>query len=143
MEFHFINLKSGGAATILDGRENPRFICFKDLYHANKYAAYICEHKAKFGTWPIVNLSTPFVKVRVSDGHKAMDASSYMSLLDIVHKEQDDLDNMSILTGVNYFYCHMFEYEDLLSVHMRGQDIDGYADEFLYRENMDFNIKNI
>ena len=143
MEFHFINLKSGGAATILDGREKPRFICFKDLYHADKYTAYICEHKAKFGTWPTVNLSSPFIKVRMLDGHRVTDAMCYKSLLDIVHKDHDDLDNMSLLTGVNYFYCHAFDYEDLLSIHMRGQDIDGQADEFLYRENMDFNLKNM
>lgn len=143
MDFHFINLKSGGAATILDTREKSRFICFKDLYHANKYASYVCEHKAKFGTWPAVNLSTPFIKVRALEGYGAMDASNYLPLLDIVHKDRDDLDNMSMLTGINYFYCHMFDYEDLLSIHIRGQDIDGQADAFLYRENMDFNLKNM
>jgi hypothetical protein len=66
-----------------------------------------------------------------------------MSLIDIVHRDEDDLDNMSVMTGVNYFYCHLFEYEDLLSMHMRGQDIDGYVDDFLYRENMDDSLKNM
>jgi hypothetical protein len=27
-----------------------------------KYATYICEHKAKFGTWPMVNLSNTVYK---------------------------------------------------------------------------------
>lgn len=143
MEFHFISLKSGGAATIIDGRDRPRFICFKDRQNATKYATYICEHKAKFGTWPTVNLATPFVKVKLLDGHTETDASSYMSLIDIVHKDRDDLDTMSIMTGVNYFYCHMFDYNDILSMHMRGQDIDGCVDDFLYRENMDHSLKNM
>ena len=143
MDFHFITLKSGGTATILDGLEKPRFICFKELYHADKYAAYICEHKAKFGTWPTVNLSCPFIKARVIEGHRDMDALCYKSLIDIVHRDEDDITNISLLTGVNYFYCHMFEYEDLLSMNMRGQDIDGHVDEFMYRENMDFNLKNM
>jgi hypothetical protein len=50
---------------------------------------------------------------------------------------------MSIMTGVNYFYCHEFDYEDLLSMRMRGQDIDGYVDDFLYRENLDYSLKNL
>lgn len=143
MDFHFISIHSGASATIIDAEDRPRFICFKDRRHANKYATYICEHKAKFGTWPTVNLSTPFIKVRVPKNHVPGDASSYMALLDVVHKDRDDLDNMSIMTGINYFYCHEFEYEDLLSMRMRGQDIDGSVDDFLYRENMDYNIKNI
>ena len=143
MEFHFISLKSGGSATIMDGRDKPRYICFKDRYTATKYASYICEHKAKFGTWPYVNLSTPFVRVRALDGHKETDALRYMDLIDIVHRSEEDLDNMTIMTGVNYFYCHEFDYEDLLSLRLRGQDIDGYADDFLYRENMDHGLKNM
>lgn len=143
MEFHFVSLRSGGAATIIDGRDKPRFICFSDRQHATKYATYICEHKAKFGTWPMVNLSTPFIKVHLLEGHREIDALSYMSLIDIVHKDQDDLDDMSVMTGVNYFYCHLFEYEDLLSMHMRGQEIDGYVNDSLYRENMDDSLKNM
>ena len=143
MEFHFISIRSGASATIIDGHNKPRFICFKDRQSATKYATYISEHKAKFGTWPMVNLATPFIKVKLADGHTPTDPENYMNLLDITHRERDDLDNMSIMTGVNYFYCHAFDYEDLLSMHMRGQEIDGCVDEYLYRENMDYNLKNM
>lgn len=143
MEFHFIGIRSGGSATILDSRDKPRFICFKDVQYATKYAAYLSEHKAKFGTWPTVNLSTPFVKVRPLKGHSPADADGYMNLLEVVYRDRDDLDNMSVMTGVNYFYCHTFDYEDLLSLHIRGQEIDGYVDDFLYRENMNYNLKNM
>ena len=143
MDFHFICIKSGGSATILDAREKPRYICFKERQYATRYATYICEHKARFGTWPMVNLSTPFVKVRLLDGHSPTDPENYLGLLDVVYKDQDDLDNMSIMTGVNYFYCHEFDYEDLLSMRMRGQDIDGYVDDFLYRENLDYSLNNL
>ena len=30
MEFHFVGIKNGGLATILDNKANPRFICFKE-----------------------------------------------------------------------------------------------------------------
>lgn len=139
MEFHFVSIKSGGSATILDAQDKPRFICFKERRYAKKYASYICEHRAKFGTWPTVNLSTPLVKVRVAEDHVPTDASVFMKSLEVVHKVKDDLDAMSIMSGVNYFYCHMFEYEDLLSMRMRGQEIDGYVDDDVFREN----IKNM
>jgi len=143
MEFHFISIKSGASATILDSREKPRFICFKETKEARKYATYISEHKAKFGTWPEVNLSSPFVKVRLAHNHIPTEASIFMNLLDINHKDQDDLDHMSITTGVNYFYCHTFDYEDLLSLSIRGQEMDGFVNEFMYMENLEYNIKNM
>jgi len=53
------------------------------------------------------------------------------------------LDHMSITTGVNYFYCHTFNYEDLLSLNIRGQEMDGFVNDFMYMENLEYNIKNI
>ena len=143
MEFHFISLRSGGAATIIDVKDKPRFICFRDRKHATKYATYLCEHKSKFGTWPTVDLSASFIKVRLLDNHIETTPYDYMNLLDIVHKDRDDLDNMSVMTGINFFYCHLFEYEDLLSLRIRGQEIDGYVNDILYRENMDDGLKNL
>lgn len=143
MDFHFISLNSGASATILDSNENPRFICFKERPCARKYAGYISEHKAKFGTWPVVNLSTPMVKVRAAYNHIQTDPSDFMNLLEITHKDQDDLDAMSITTGVNYFYCHDFVYEDLLSLRIRGQEMDGFVNDFMFRENLEYNIKNM
>ena len=143
MEFHFITIKSGGSATIIDSNKNPRFICFRERVSAKKYAGYISEHKAKFGTWPEVNLSTPFVKVRPAHNHTPTDPSDFMNLLEITHRDQDDLDVMSINTGVNYFYCHDFDYEDLLSLRIRGQEMDGFVNNLMFIENLEYNLKNM
>ena len=143
MEFHFISISSGASATILDSNENPRFICFKDRKCAKTYASYISEHKAKFGKWPEVNLSKPVVKVRPSYNHIPTESSIFMNLLEITHKDQDDLDAMSITTGVNYFYCHDFMYEDLFSLRIRGQEMDGFVNDLMFIENLEYNIKNM
>jgi len=143
MEFHFISISSGASATILDSKENPRFICFKERKCAKTYASYISEHKAKFGTWPEVNLSKPMVKVRPAYNHIPTESSIFMNLLEITHKDQDELDAMSITTGVNYFYCHDFVYEDLLSLRIRGQEMDGFVNDFMFRENLEYNLKNM
>jgi hypothetical protein len=67
MEFHFVGIKNGGLATILDSNANPRFICFKEKGIAKTYVTYLCEHKTHFGVWPTVNLSTPFAELRSFD----------------------------------------------------------------------------
>lgn len=145
MEFNFIGIKSGGAATILDSERKPRFICFKEIPVANRYVTYICRHKAKFGKWPCVDLSNPFLKLELPQDHHEQNYEDYMDLLEIKKKTWEDLDNMSLMMGISYFYCHEFNYnqDNLLSISIRGQDMDAQVDDFLYREQLDINLKNM
>ena len=145
MEFNFIGIKSGGAATILDTERKPRFICFKEIPIANKYVTYICSHKAKFGVWPCVDLSESFKKLEVVSDHQEQQYEDYTNLLEIKKKTWEDLDNMSLMMGISYFYCHDFSYDqdNLLSISIRGQDMDAQVDDFLYREQLDINLKNM
>ena len=50
---------------------------------------------------------------------------------------------MTIRTGIQYFYCHEFACENDASFKMSGQEIDGEVDEVIYREKLEYNIKNI
>ena len=145
MEFNFIGMKSGGAATILDSERKPRFICFKEIPVANRYVTYICKHKAKFGKWPCVDLSNPFLKLELPQDHHEQNYEDYMDLLEIKKKTWEELDNMSLMMGISYFYCHDFNYnqDNLLSISIRGQDMDAQVDDFLYREQLDINLKNM
>lgn len=143
MEFHFVGIKNGGLATILDNKANPRFICFKERGIAKTYVTYLCEHKSKFGLWPTVNLSTPLIELRVRDIKETMSTEEYMDILEIKEKTLSDIDKLSIMTGISYFYCHRFGYEDLTSVFLSGQDMDGEADDFMYREHLDYSLKNM
>jgi hypothetical protein len=65
--------------------------------------------------------------------------------LEIKKKTWEDLDNMSLMMGISYFYCHEFNYnqDNLLSISIRGQDMDAQVDDFLYREQLDINLKNM
>ena len=142
MEFHFVTIKSGGSATLVDGHSKPRFVCFKDPSTTRVYIRYLCEHKAKFGTWPAIDLSSQITKVRILEDHKEQIPELYEDLLEIKYKTIDDLDNMSIMTGISYFYCHRFQYEDLFSLSISGQEVDGDVDDFLYREHLNYSLKN-
>ena len=143
MEFHFVTIKSGGgAATLVDVKSKPRFVCFKEPAIAQVYIRYLCEHKAKFGTWPSIDLSTPTTKIRILENHKEQVPELYENMLEIKYKTMEDIDNMSIMTGISYFYCHRFSYDDLFSLSIGGQEVDGHVDDFLYREHLDYSLKN-
>jgi hypothetical protein len=142
-EFYFVTLKTVGSATILDMNEKSRFICFKDNKIAYDYASYISKHRAEYGKWPVVNLSVPMMRVEKSAERFKQDSDVYKSLLEITFKSRDDLDRLSIATGIEYFYCHRFEYEDVTSFRMSGQDVDAEVDEMVYRERLDYSLKNM
>ena len=142
MEFHFVGIKTGGAATIIDVNSKPRFICFKEPKTARVYIKYICEHKSKFGTWPGIDLSSPITKVRFSQNDKKEDSKFYEDLLEIKNKTIEDLDNMSVITGISYFYCHKFAYDNIFSLSISGQEVDGHIDKIMYREHLDYSLKN-
>ena len=93
--------------------------------------------------WPTVNLSTPFAELRLRDNKETMTSEDYMDILEIKEKTLSDIEKLSIMTGISYFYCHRFGYEDLMSVFLSGQDMDGEADDFMYREHLDYSLKNM
>ena len=57
-------------------------------------------------------------------------------------KVKSQLDEMSTGTGVSYFYCHYFEYnDDLLRISISGQKIDGEIDDRYYKSRLDTRLK--
>ncbi len=142
-DFYFVSLRHVGSATILDGKAKSRFICFKDNKIAHNYASYISEHRAEFGKWPCVNLSMPMIPVEKVNHYFERDSETYKGLLEVTYKNRQDLDDLSIMSGIEYFYCHTFEYDDVMSFKMSGQEVDAVVDEMLYREMLDYSLKNM
>ena len=132
MEFYFVKLRTNNTSQVItDPKNKSRYICFKSLKQANKYKQFLSKHKQKFGSWPNIDLTEHFIEVKE---YKTTNKSIkyYESLFDVVTRTQRDLDVMSIKNGISYFYCHEFNYEDLLSIKFSGQDLDGVMDEFEY-----------
>ena len=142
-DFYFVTLEKTGASTILDTQSIPRFICFKYFKTARVYAKYLSKHRGAFGKWPCVNLSEPMSKIEPLEGYVPCDGGDFDSLLSLSYKTRDDLDVLTLATGIQYFYCHEFDYDSLFSIRLTGQEIDGEADTLLYKENLDYSIKNM
>jgi hypothetical protein len=144
MEYYFVELEgTQRLATILDPNKKPRTLCFKNRAQANKYRVYACKHKSVYGHWPSVDLSSPIFKVKEVPLEIR---ENYNDLLEnLVVRKQDDhfLEWASVVNDLSFFYCHYFDNEELKSVRMQGQEYDGFADEVVYRANLDYSLKNI
>jgi hypothetical protein len=144
MEYHFIHIKNGGMATVIDSAKNARFICFNKQRYAEKYAKYISDHRAQYGVWPEVNLSSAYIKPQVMSNYEPTSSEDYLQLLDITHSSQNEVEDMCSKAGCNYFHCRYFEQTEYLkSLYIQGEEIDGYLDDTLFRESLDKNIKNM
>jgi hypothetical protein len=143
MDFYFVTLEQIGASTILDCNAAPRFICFREFKTARVYAKYLSKHRGEYGKWPCINLSTRGEKIEPMVDYIPCDGARFDKLLSLSYKTRDDLDDMTMATGIQYFYCHEFAFDSLTSISMMGQDVDGEVDNVLYREKLDYSIKNL
>lgn len=145
MSFYFVSITRGGLATISDPTEKPRILCFKTEDAANKYVHYLSGYRSKFGLWPSVNLGQRLNKVRVKSEFKSRTPEYVQKFINITSKEKYDLDAISMATGISYFYCHDFEYDEsnFMTINFRGQEIDGFVDQASYKDWLEYNLKNV
>jgi hypothetical protein len=144
MEFHFIHVTRGGYTTITDPNGIPRILCFNDARIARNCVRYICRYRSSYGVWPNFNLDSPIARIFPDKNAKHRTPDEIGKYIHVVEKLYDDLDSMSIETGVSYFYCHDFDYkEDLLRINLKGQQIDGMADQVAYKKRLEYRLKNV
>lgn len=144
MEFHFITVGRSNLATITDPSQKPRAICFKDKVNAAKYIDYLSTYRARFGNWPAVNLSEQFTRIEYKANFKKRTPDYVRKFIGLRTLKRDDLNGVSMSSGLCYFYCHSFDYDDDMSfLQLRGQEIDGVADEDMYKQWLECNLKNV
>jgi len=141
-QFHFIGIIRGGYATITDPEGKPRIICFSKRETARKCISYISEYRSEYGVWPDTNLQVPVARInpdRLKKKRTPEEIEKYIYLEEKVHSQ---LNEMSAGTGICYFYCHNFEYNnDLLRISMSGQKIEGEVDDRYYKSRLDTRLK--
>jgi hypothetical protein len=142
MEFHFITVGRSSLATITDPTRKPRALCFRDRVDAVKYIDYLSTYRSKFGRWPSVDLSEPVTKIETLHSAKKRTPEYVRKFIKVNTLQQHELNGMSMSSGLSYFYCHSFDYADeLTSLKLRGQEIDGAVDEEMYKNWLECNLK--
>ena len=102
------------------------------------------KYRSNYGVWPDMNLENPVSRINPD---KTAKKRTYQNIREYIFTEQlvkSQLDEMSTRSGVSYFYCHHFDYnDDLLRISLTGQKIDGEIDDNYYKSCLDTRLKNV
>ena len=144
MKFYFIGILKGGYTTITDPDGKPRIICFSKKSSAKECINYMSKYRSNYGVWTDMNLENPVSRINPDKTVKKRTPENIREYIFTEQMVKSQLDEISTGTGVSYFYCHGFEYNnDLLRISISGQKIDGEIDDKYYKSRLDTRLKNV
>jgi hypothetical protein len=144
MKFYFIGILRGGYTTITDPEGKPRIICFSNKKISKECINYMSKYRSTYGVWPDMNLEKPVSRINPDKTIKKRTYEDIRKYIFTEQKVKSQLDEMSTRSGVSYFYCHYFDYNnDLLRISLTGQKIDGEIDDNYYKTCLDTRLKNV
>ena len=143
MEYRFIKFFRGGYATITDPNLKPRIICFDSEVQTQKCISYLSNYRSKFGRWPHVDLSKKFHKIELNETFKKRTPDEVALYINPVVKTENELSELSLSTGVSYFHCIEFDFDDdnLSTLLMKGREFDGMVDNVYYINRLEHRLK--
>lgn len=143
MEYQFIKFYRGGYVTIIDPNLKPRILCFGNDIQTQKCISYLSNYRSKFGRWPHIDLSKKLHKIEISEKIKKRTPDEVALYINPVMKSENDLSELSLLTGVSYFHCIDFNYDcdNFSKLLMKGREFDGVVDEVNYINRLEHRLK--
>ena len=144
MKFYFVGIVKGGYTTLIDPDGKPRIVCFSKKSIAKECVNYMSEYRSSYGVWPDMNLEKPVSRINPDKNAKKRTPQEIINYIEIDKKSKHDLDMMSTTSGVSFFYCHNFNYEnDLLRIQLIGQKIDGEISVPYFISRLDHRLKKV
>ncbi len=143
MEYQFVKFFRGGYATITDPNLKPRIICFDSEVQTQKCISYLSNYRSKFGRWPHVDLSKKFHKIELTETFKERTPDEVALYINPVVKTENELSELSLLTGVSYFHCIEFDFDgdNFSKLLMKGREFDGIVDNVYYINRLEHRLK--
>lgn len=143
MEFNLIRMKpTNGYVTIIDRKNKPRLMCFKDIKSANKCKQQLATFRADKGQWPDLDLSSPHTTVRSKGVSKIRDMKDILDFLEVDTVYMEDITKIIQHNNVSILYCHNFDSKmngNSLSIEFSAQEIDMEVDNFAYIRELNYN----
>ena len=143
MEFNLIRMKpTGGYVTVIDRKNKPRLMCFRDTHSANKCKYQLAAFRAKKGHWPDMDLSNPHTLVNPKVMKKLRHPEEIMDFLEIDTMDMENITKLSMYNNLSLLYCHTFDSKlegNMLSMEFSGQEIDMEVDNFAYIRELNYN----
>ena len=131
--------------SIVDPQKKARFICFGDTKTADTFVNYVTHFRSKHGHWPNMDMSNRIATVMSKAGFKKRTPEELKKYLSLESFDYEDIEEMAKRTNISFICVTNFAYlpdgRETQLVSFSGQEWDGEADERLYRELLEYNVK--
>ena len=131
--------------SIVDPQKKARFICFGDTKTADTFVNYVTHFRSKHGHWPNMDMSNRIATVMSKTGFKKRTPEELKKYLSLESFDYEDIEEMAKRTNISFICVTNFAYlpdgHETQLVSFSGQEWDGEADERLYRELLEYNLK--
>jgi len=122
--------------SLVDPVGKSRFVCFSEKLVAGNCIKYVSNFKFRYGVWPILDMSENRRKVEPVLNGIIETPNDIEKEMELQHFVYDDIDKMSMRSNVS-FYC-ILDFNTLTNngeemIAMTGQEMDGHADDYMYR----------
>ena len=131
--------------SIVDPQKKARFICFGDTKTADTFVNYVTHFRSKHGHWPNMDMSNRIATVMSKTGFKKRTPEELKKYLSLESFDYEDIEEMAKRTNISFICVTNFAYlpdgHETQLVSFSGQEWDCEADERLYRELLEYNLK--
>jgi hypothetical protein len=131
--------------SIVDPQKKARFICFGDTKTADTFVNYVTHFRSKHGHWPNMDMSNRVATVMSKTGFKKRTPEELKKYLSLESFDYENIEEMAKRTNISFICVTNFAYlpdgHETQLVSFSGQEWDGEADERLYRELLEYNLK--
>jgi hypothetical protein len=123
--------------SLVDPNGKSRFVCFSERDVGINCIKYVSHFKFKYGVWPILDMSDNRRRVEPRLEGIVKTPREIAKEFKLEQFDYDGIDKMSMRSNVS-FYCildfstSMFNGEEMIA--MSGQEMDGNADDYMYRK---------
>jgi len=146
MSYHFIQMRpTKGFLSLIDPNKKSRFICFSDKTVAKTFINYTTHFRSEHGYWPVLDMSDKIATVKSKVNVKYRSPEELNKYIGLETFEYEDIEEMVKRTNISFICITNFSLissgRENQMVTFSGQEWDGEADDFAYRDLLEFNLK--
>lgn len=147
MEFHFIGITpTKSVLSMIDGSGKSRYMIFRSAESANSAVEYIARFRGRYGQWPVFDMTNPRVRIQQDVKIKKREPEYVKKFMNVYERSREDIDMMALETGASFFWVNKFLWsaqasDALTAINFSGSDIDGFSDEDMVRQKLEYNLK--
>ena len=144
--YHLIKMKPTKTyLSLVDPNKKSRVVCLNNNETADTFVNYVSAFRSKHGHWPNMDMSKRISTVKSKVEFKKRTSDEIKRFLDVDTFDYEQIETMVKRTNISFICVCNFSYLENEETHQiisfSGQEWDGKADEILYRDLLEFNLK--